>query len=306
MSKPFVEAIASSNRRLAVWFLLAIGIAVGSIATTAISAAAPYHGEIIGPFLGGAMVALALASWSLDPEERRKEAALRMFWRPLAEDVCVVLPSIEPDGAAAGESLFTVYHDAVASYRVQDFIYAKWGSSSNVTSSNEVGLLADVANRNLLLVGGPNFNRATALFMDELWQQYGDAFFQWSSSLAGKPETAALVGDDEDHLLKVENSSSEYSVSDLIRDVKPRTPHATFEARGMCVRAHGVLRDDRTVVLVAGIDTAFGTLAAAQYALDPINLLEFSEKSRVIQLIVGARVYGSEIGRPVEIRTIVR
>jgi hypothetical protein len=296
--------MASSNRRLAIWFCIAIGIVVAGIAIGEISAAEPYHVEIVGPFLGGAILALSLASWSLETDERRKEATLRAFWRPLAEDIYVILPSLELDEVAS-ESLLTVYHDAVASYAVQHLLHSKWRSTSTVISSNQVSELADIASHNILLIGGPNYNVATSLFMDELWQAYGEAFFQWSSSLAARPATAALVRPGEDHLLKVEKvDGSSYVVSDEIHDVRDKESRTTSDAKGMCVRADGVMRDDRSILLIAGVDAAFGTLAAARYLLDPLNLP--LSQSRILQVIVGARVYGYDIGRPVGIRVLQR
>ena len=291
--------MAPTSGRLILWLLIATAfVIVGQNRHLK-----PYHSEVVTSFVGGAIVATALASWTIDAKERQEEAALTRFWGAFSEGVCIVLPSFEPTLAHLDElSPFTLYHDAVASHAIQTFLQSRYGVRATVISSKQIKQPKDVPDQHLILIGGPNFNDVTKMFMKELWEKYDGSFFHWSSAFADDPSFQHLLQRKEDHLLKIESSgNSGVAVSEVMFDVPSPAAGHPAEARGMCVRAEGLLGEDRVVLLFAGVDTAFGTLAAARYLLDASNLVNIA-CSTVTQIVASAKVNGYNIGHSTALR----
>jgi|ERR1017187_2554574 hypothetical protein len=302
MTNLIIDDMAPTNRRLLIWLLISLALIVYG----QFPLAKRYHADIFTNVVAGIVVALATTSFGLDAKERKKEAALTRFWRAFGDRVCIVLPAFEPKSNKDFDELstFTLYHDAVASHEIQVFLQSRYRVRAQVISSKQVAQPRDLPNHNLILIGGPNFNDVTRIFMDELWKKYQGEFFHWSSMFKADQSLKDLVKREGDHLLKAENpDGSGMVVGEEIFDVACKDGKNPAKARGMCVRAEGIFGDDRTVVLFAGVDTAFGTLAAARYCLNGPNLVRIA-LGKVTQAIVDANVNGYNVGTGTALRIL--
>jgi hypothetical protein len=191
-------------------------------------------------------------------------------------------------------SPFTPYHDAVAASEIQGFLNKIFGISIKVISSKEIINLEAIASCNLILVGGPNFNAVTALFMHRVREKYHQRAFQWSSEFQKNPAIQAILLRKEDHLIRVREDPA--VLEEDCFDVRSPSESVPIIARGLCCRAEDILRPGRCVLVVGGVDTAFGTLAGARLLMDP-KFLKKVEIESVVQIVVSACVHGYELGQ---------
>jgi hypothetical protein len=170
---------------------------------------------------------LAVASWTLNNRERDVAAALKWFWEPFAEDCCIVLPTHEPirgpQSTLDDPSPFTPYHDAVASSEVQAFLHRNFRCKTEVYSSKEVKDLKTLAHKNVIIVGGSNFNTIADQLMDELWTRFPGDLFHWAKTVKARPQSAHLISHPEDHLLHIDSEPTP-RVLDSVYDVCAATP----------------------------------------------------------------------------------
>jgi|GEM_PF-2651030 len=295
-----LDKIGLSTRRLA----LCIGL---SVVITTGGAVLRIHGYDLGTvssFAGGALLALAIASWQTNAVGRARSAALARFWRPLSTNTVIVLPTRKPDDAVDGDewSWFTPYQDAVAGHEVQAFIEREYGTAVRVVASEDVDGLASLAGSNVISIGGPNLNCVTAELMQRTWERFGGRYLHWSSTLVANAATRVAVVDAEDHLLAVGvGDDGSVTVADRIVDV--HDDEGVVAARGLCLRLRGLLARGRTVLVLGGVDTAYGTLAAAQYVLDAENLLPLAA-SDGLQIVVEARPNRAGVEPPQSLRVL--
>ena len=298
-----IEGFAPTSKALGSWLLASAGIfVIGQLWKTS------WHLDAFSSFLAGGIVSAAFTSWSASGLERRRREAIDAFWSPFSAAVTIVLPHLDPTRTsydATERSAFTPYHDAIACYEVQRFLLDTYGTKATVISCKQAGdLQALLESGNVIAIGGPNLNDTTRMIMDELWSRIGCEIFQWSVTIAGEQIYSHLVKRDGDHFLKIDNAiPSSPCVSDEVFDVLEPSSSALLQARGMALRTHGILREDSTVIVLAGVDTAFGTLAAARYSINPDSLMNIVI-GRIRQVMVSAYVHGYNIGSPVPLRVV--
>ena len=304
---PVLEGLAPTNARLGMWWVVSLIILIaGNILSEVFPVVKPYRVDLIGTYISGALLALSVASWQLDARERERNEAVRQFWKPFCTDTYIVVPSTEPQGLRDGveeRSGFTPYHDAVASSEILSFLNRHLSTTPQVIASKEVRDIQELCRHNLLLVGGPNFNDATRHFMAVLWSRYQGALFQWSSGLSGDPALRTLTDLPEDHLTRLDMSGTQPLELEVFRDIRAPGLRTPVNARGMAIWIHGLLQDGKSVLLVAGLDSAFGTLAAARYLLEPDNLIPLKGMP-LVQLVVSSRVRDWAIGHVELLRTL--
>ena len=283
---------ATTSRVLAAMTIAAVITVCGNVFPPSDS---PWR--IVATFLGGAFVAISVASWQLNAVDRARATAMREYWDPFISDTIIVLPSLPGDrtGLPGELSTFTPYHDAVAGYKVEAYLRSR-GGRPDLISAADVGSVQDIRQRNVIAIGGPNLSHVTTELMSLVWQQHARAFFHFSTTLAADPKAAHLVTDDGDHLIQPDfGHDHTFVLRDVVRDLTDGT--GLIEPRGMCLRLKGLLGRNRFVLVIAGVDTAYGTLAAADYVLTPEHLRGATSIDS-LQLIVGARYVASTVDAP--------
>ncbi len=299
MPTSFLDQLGATNLRLFLCFVAATILTVlGSIFS--------FGGEFVRsglPFFGGALLALALASWQINAHDRALHAATHSYWKAFSEESVILLSTRPPDAEfeAGSRSPLTPFHDAQAGLKVQAHLEAKYETKVPIVSVGDLSDLADIQAKNVILIGGPNLNHLTDALMERAWVQHGDRYFHWSSTLATLSSTQATVIHSQDHFLRVQTTPNNVLTADEVLDL--HDPEGNLiEARGMCLRLEGLLGPGSRVLLLAGTASAYGTLAAADYALDPDNLLHLSGPDS--QLIVSAALNGYGLHEPYALRVL--
>ncbi len=297
-SAPFIERMAPTNHALLLWIALAIALVFALVPLGWYPKLAPYHFEIVLPSIASFLASLALASWSIGSREREEIRAIKRFWSPFANRCCLVLPSSEPagtrDGGVIERSPFAPYHDIVAATEVHAFLARHFGAPPDIISSLEIPSLQEFGNRNLILIGGPNFNTATRDFMHKVRQVLGSNCFQWSSEFKSDQTLGKILVRSEDHLVRIDEDTQ--TLIEEVFDVRQKNAAAPTIARGLCFRGEDLLKEGWCVLVLAGVDSAHGTLASARFIQNPKNLVQVDPKG-VLQLVVHTRPNGYEIGR---------
>jgi hypothetical protein len=248
----------------------------------------------------------AFTIYSLTALQREHRRATDHFWGPFAQDACIYLPSSElngpPDGHLPEPSPFTPYHDAAASWEVQSFVRNAFDATLDISVSDQTKKMQALDRKNIILIGGSNFNHLTDQFMAELWAKRDIQLFHWIKTVSRDALTRALNTRSDDHLLLIDRFADPPTVLDQVCDIPDVTTHRPSHARGMIVWAKDIIPGS-TILLLAGVDSAYGTLAAARYFLNAQNLPRPSN-IRLLQIIVSAHVRGYDIDEPSLIRTV--
>lgn len=294
-----IDRLGKSTGRLALVFVAALALTVcGSIGWIG--------GHLVGgiaSFIGGAIFAVALTSWQINASERTQLSAMRSYWKTFSTDSVIVLSVRSPEemGDDNEFSPFTPYHDALGGQQVQRFLLEKFGRQIPIKSAADFAGLHEVDQKNLILIGGPNHNHLTDQVMGLVWAEQGGRYFNWSSTFSKDAVTESLVKNPEDHLLKVDSSRSALVADDSIDDVHD-VDGDLIKVRGMAFRVKGLYRAGQVILVLAGVDTSFGTLAATEYTLAPGNLVDLTGGDS--QVIVGANPYGQILDTPTSLRVI--
>jgi hypothetical protein len=301
MATPFLDRLGSSTLRLFVCFLMAVLLVVlGNINSLG--------GPLIGStavFLGGAVFALATASWQINARDRYRAAAMRRYWKPFSSDAIICLSTREPNPELEGNQLssLTPYHDALAAHKIQTYLLQAYGREVPVVSATDLKSLESAPATHIVLIGGPNLNHLTDEFMDLAWTSYKGRYFHWSSTILKVTVARALVAHERDHLLKLYSSGESFRIDDTVHDVHDEDGQLV-NARGMCLRLEGPIGMGRQVLVLAGVDNALGTLAAAEHVLDPDNVLALAKGDT--QAVVGAQLNGRGLDSSISLRSIDR
>jgi hypothetical protein len=299
MSVAFFDQLGRSNRRLALAFLIALVLTVaggvlpigGAFVRTAVT------------FFGGAVFALALTSWQLNAEERVLRAATDAFWKNFSSNAVIYLSTRPPDAVfeATARSPLTPYHDAHAALKIQDHLLVEYGKKIPIVSVGDIENLDSIRAKNIILVGGPNLNHLTRELMPRVWKQWETLYFHWSSTITELGPEVPPINDPRDHFLQLQMVGSELRIADEISDLFDQNDQLV-ESRGMCLRVEGVLGPGSRVLVLAGAANAYGTLAAADYALAPENLRQLTTLSS--QFVVKARLNGFDLHEPELVRGV--
>jgi len=255
--------------------------------------------ETLLTFLAGAIVAVAVCSWQINASFRRRARAFRLFWEAFAADAAIVLATQIPGDEI---SPLTPLHDALACALVQGYLRLEFGAELPIVAASDIESLETAPARNLILIGGPKFNRLTMELMERVWTQNAEGYFQWSSMIGALADADSLVHPDDGHrLLRIRFTDDGPQVIEAIDGIRDGSG-GPLEARGMCLRLRGAPEPGRQILALAGVDSAFGTLASADYVTNPDNLVQLSEGNR--QAIIGARMNGSNVATPELLRLV--
>jgi hypothetical protein len=295
----FFDQLGRSNRRLA------LAILIGLILTVA-GAVLPIGGAAVRTaltFFGGVVFALTLTSWQFSAEERVLRAATDAYWKNFSSNAVIYLSTRSPDAVfeATARSPLTPYHDAHAALKIQDHLLAEYGKKVPIVSVGDIENLDSIRAKNVILIGGPNLNHLTRELMAQVWKQWECVYFHWSSTIAELGPGAPPIGDPRDHFLQLQMVGSEMRIADEIWDLYDGGDQLV-EAPGMCLRVEGVLGPGSRVLVLAGAANAYGTLAAADYALTPENLRQLTTLGS--QFLVKARLNSFDLHEPELVRSV--
>jgi hypothetical protein len=302
------DNLARTNTALLLWSLGSVVLGILIYWLSEMPLLKSLHLELWAlPTIAPLPVALAFASWTLNNRARTLSESTRRFWGPFADNCTIILPSFEPiRGVGDGlddPSPFTPYHDAVASSEIQSFLRHHFGSETQVHSSREFSGLQGLGQKNLIVLGGSNFNNVTDELMSELWKRIPGQVFHWSKTVHADSAASALVSHSQDHFLQIGHSDAGVNIMDEIRDVPCPSPGQCGNARGMVIRIKSFLQDGHYILIVGGADCAQGTLAAARFCLDPEQLSNLPDTG-YLQVIVSCTTRGYNITGILKLREL--
>ncbi len=300
-----LEGMACSNGRFALWIIVSIAVVVGGALLSTFSGAQTYIVNAVSTFLSGAILALCIQSYALNGQERRRRQALHRFWGGFQDDVVIVIPT---SNDIVDPSPFTPLQDAIAVSELRDFLLINLNARSTVTAADKDANLDTLKSHNLIIIGGPKFNRVADQFMARLLKDHRMPFYHWTWHLlhetCGERAIADRVKSEGHFMLSVGSREGVPIIHDEIHDVS-QSPDATpIEARGFALWTQGYLHPGRNILLLAGLRSAFGTLAAVRHAMDATALMDLHFEKK-LQLIVSAPVLGYDIGSIEELRRVV-
>ncbi|MGP8246665.1 MAG: hypothetical protein ACLQVN_19360 [Bryobacteraceae bacterium] len=301
-----VDSLASTTPRLLLWLLASVLLALGVYALSQAKSIRPFHIETWAMIVPSIPATFAFTIYSLTALQREHRRAIDKFWGPFSQNACIYLPSSDlnslPESKVPEPSPFTPYHDAAASWEVQSYLRGAFDAVLDIGVSDHTKEIHALGRKTTILIGGSNFNTLTEQFMAELWAKKDMPIFHWIKTVSADASTRSLSTLADDHLLLIDRLADPPIVLDQVCDVSDLAAHRPSHARGMIIWAKDIV-PGTTILLLAGVDSAYGTLAAARYFLNPKNLPREPDR-RLLQIIVSAPVRGYDIDEPSLMRAI--